>query len=142
MVRADIQALLLCFKLQESRVSVVSSTAAATLRQAVMLVFDRISSDVVVAEAPLTLPTDPPTELTVTPSTMDAYNILSDLCLHTAVSSSGISLWGGAEKEKPRILKLGSLTRTFGLELIESILGGYEKEIKQVSKATGIVNHC
>lgn len=133
-----VKALLLCFKLHESRVSVVSSTAAATLRQAVMLVFDRISLDVVVAEAPLTLPTDPPSELTVTPSAMDAYEILSDLCLHTATSASGgMSLWGGAEKEKPRILKLGSLQRTFGLELIESILGGYEKEIKQVSPSCG-----
>ena len=36
------QALLLCFKLQESRIAVVSSTAAATLRQLVMFVVDKM----------------------------------------------------------------------------------------------------
>ncbi|KAG8920589.1 hypothetical protein FRC02_000807 [Tulasnella sp. 418] len=35
-------ALLLCFRLQESRIAVVSSTAAATLRQLVMFVFDKV----------------------------------------------------------------------------------------------------
>jgi len=37
-----LQALLLCFRLQESRIAVVSSTAAATLRQLVMFVFDKV----------------------------------------------------------------------------------------------------
>jgi hypothetical protein len=98
-----------------------------------MLVFDRISSDSQeLDDTPLSLPTDPPTEYAVSASALDAYNVLSDLCLHTATSAGGMSLWGGGEKEKPRILKLGSLQRTFGLELIESILGGYEKEIKEV----------
>ena len=36
------KALLLCFKLQESRIAVVSSTAAATLRQLVMFVVDKV----------------------------------------------------------------------------------------------------
>ena len=34
--------MLLCFKLQESRIAVVSSTAAATLRQLVMFVVDKV----------------------------------------------------------------------------------------------------
>ncbi|KAL7422319.1 Endocytosis and vacuole integrity protein [Cryptotrichosporon argae] len=123
-------ALLLCFKLQDSRVSVVSSTAAATLRQAVMLIFDRvIAEDPAAASRPLALPTDPPTETVLTPAAMDAFGILSDLCLLTAGGGSS-GFWGGGDKEKPRLLKLGSLSRTFGLELIESILGGYEVVVK------------
>lgn len=39
------ETLLLCFKLQDSRVAVISSTAAATLRQAVMTVFDKVVSE-------------------------------------------------------------------------------------------------
>ncbi|WWC98642.1 hypothetical protein V866_005535 [Kwoniella sp. B9012] len=130
-------ALLLCFKLQESRVSVVSSTAAATLRQAVMLIFDRLSSPLPSSDTPsvpLTLPTDPVMELSIPPSAHDAYNIFSDLCLLTASAggNGGIHLWGNSEKEvKPSLLKLHNLNKTFGLELIESILSGYEESVKK-----------
>lgn len=125
-------ALLLCFKLQDSRVSVVSSTAAATLRQAIMVVFDRVSIEDDPTET-LTLPSDPPEDVQVTPAVKDAYLILSDLCVLTAASpsSSGLTLWTSSEKEKPVMLKLSSLQRTFGLELIESILSGYEGVIKR-----------
>lgn len=107
-----------------------------------MLVFDRLSTDVLVGETP-TLPLDLPdpdatqNEVAVTPSAMDAYCVLSDLCLLTARSGSGggsgILGWGGGDREKPKLLKLSSLQRTFGLELIESILSGYEDAVKQVS---------
>lgn len=105
-----------------------------------MLVFDRLSTDESVGETPtlpLQLPDTPPSEVMVTPSGMDAYCVLSDLCLLTARSGSGggsgiLSGWGGGEKEKPKLLKLSSLQRTFGLELIESILSGYEDAVKQV----------
>ena len=125
---------MLCFKLQDSRVSVVSSTAAATLRQAVMLVFDRISSDITEPSLPLTLSAEPEEQVMLTPSAMDAYNIFADLCLLTAGGgSSGFSLWGGGKEAKPRVLKLNTLQRTFGLELIESVLSGYEEAVKKVS---------
>jgi hypothetical protein len=115
---------------------VVSSTAAATLRQAVMLIFDRLSNDEAPGEGGLVLqlPTQPPTEVTVSPAVMDAYCVLSDLCLLTARSGgSGLLSWGGGDKEKPKLLTLSNLQRTFGLELIESILSGYEEPVKQVS---------
>lgn len=102
----------------------VSSTAAATLRQAVMLIFDRLSAPDEETTLPLSLPADPPTELNVTPSAMDAFAIFSDLCLLTGGP--------GTDKEKPMILKLTALQRTFGLELLESILSGYEVPVKQV----------
>ncbi|WVQ95482.1 hypothetical protein IAU59_002579 [Kwoniella sp. CBS 9459] len=142
-------ALLLCFKLQDSRVSVVSSTAAATLRQAVMLIFERVSpssNDPSTSDGKITLalPSDPPSELQVSPSALDAYNIFSDLCLLTASAGSGGSgfhLWGGGEKEKPKLLKLSSLHRTFGLELIESILSGYEEGVKTKPELLFLLQH-
>jgi hypothetical protein len=103
-----------------------------------MLVFDRISADPTPesgAGLTLSLPTDPPTEVSVSPAVMDAYCVLSDLCLLTARSGgSGLLSWGGGDKEKPKLLTLSNLQRTFGLELIESILSGYEEPVKQVGR--------
>ena len=122
-----------------------------------MLVFDRLSSEAInattISASPsardgavagpegatpyITLhgPGDTQTDVHVTYSQLDAFHILSDLCLLTAGTGSG--LWhatGDKDKERvqPVILKLGSLQRTFGLELIESILSGYEESVKQV----------
>lgn len=106
-----------------------------------MLVFDRISAPTDAAHIELSLPTDPPTELHLTPYAMDAFNVLSDLCLLTAGVSSTSGFGGifgasaGPDKEKPRLLKLSQLSRTLGLELVESVLGGYQDAIKQVSRA-------
>lgn len=44
-------ALHVCFRLQDSRVTVVSSTAAATLRQAVMTVFEKVKDEDAVLDA-------------------------------------------------------------------------------------------
>lgn len=137
MVDLFMKALLLCFKLQDSRVSVVSSTAAATLRQAVMLIFNRVSSSIpsTPTTIPLPLPSHPPQTVEVTPSALDAFNIFSDLCLLAATAGShgsAFSLWKGGDKEKPKLLKLNTLQRTFALELIESILSGYEDGVKKV----------
>lgn len=100
-----------------------------------MTVFDRVTSDHAEPTIPLNLQTEPSTELVITLSAMDAFSIFSDLCLLTAGGSGGssLSLWGSGDKEKPRLLKLASLYRTFGLELIESILSGYEEGVKKVS---------
>ncbi|ODN82823.1 hypothetical protein L202_01090 [Cryptococcus amylolentus CBS 6039] len=148
--------LLLCFKLQDSRVSVVSSTAAATLRQAVMLIFDRLSSTHLSpsltpsepptpSTVPLTLPSEPPQTLQVTPSAMDAYSIFSDLCILAASAGAHGStfggLWKGGDAEKPKLLKLHNLQRTFALELIESILSGYESGVKKRPELLFLLQH-
>ncbi|KIM30394.1 hypothetical protein M408DRAFT_21910 [Serendipita vermifera MAFF 305830] len=107
-------ALLLCFRLQESRIAVVSSTAAATLRQLVMFVFEKVLSK---------KETDPPESLTtvrlpdgtsanLNSSEVDAYYVFEDLCLL-------------ANTESPNFLKIESLPKTFALELIESVLTNY-----------------
>ncbi|OXM81823.1 hypothetical protein C364_00796 [Cryptococcus neoformans Bt63] len=139
-------ALLLCFKLQDSRVSVVSSTAAATLRQAVMLIFNRVSNSVpsTPTTVPLTLPSHPPQTIEVTPSALDAFNIFSDLCLLAATAGShgsALSLWKGGDKEKPKLLKLSNLQRTFALELVESILSGYEDGVKKRPELLFLLQH-
>ncbi|KAE8231547.1 hypothetical protein CF326_g3433 [Tilletia indica] len=118
--------LLLCFKLQDSRVSVVSSTAAATLRQAVMTIFEKVATEDTVldgikdggedaaAAAPLaamtvSLPDSEHGSVTLFPCSKDAYLTITDL---NALASG----------EPAPFLQLNSLPRTFALELIESIL--------------------
>ncbi|KAG9017683.1 hypothetical protein FRB90_000273 [Tulasnella sp. 427] len=110
-------ALLLCFRLQDSRIAVVSSTAAATLRQLVMFVFDKVvdleKPGVKGPEMEL-VPTPLPDGSTESlhPSVKDAFSVFEDLCLL-------------ANSEKPNFLKLQSLPKTFALELIESVLTNY-----------------
>ncbi|KAH7877661.1 guanine nucleotide exchange factor in Golgi transport N-terminal-domain-containing protein [Lentinula edodes] len=114
-------ALLLCFKLQESRIAVVSSTATATLRQLVVVMMDKMvdedhkNTDAEIGEADnrlaeITLPDGTTTPLS--PSAKDAYSVFEDLCLL-------------ANLEKPNFLKLESLHKMFALELIESVLTNY-----------------
>ena len=117
------EALLLCFKLQESRIAVVSSTAAATLRQLVMFVVDKVvdedrRDDVKVEElADVTLPNGQLKALGL--SAQDAFAVFEDLCLL-------------ANSEKPLFLKLDSLRKTFSLELIESVLTNYHDLFRKV----------
>ena len=117
------EALLLCFRLQESRIAVVSSTAAATLRQLVMFVVDKVvdedrrdelTEDVKIEAI---LPNGTSTKLG--PSAHDAYAVFEDLCLL-------------ANSEHPRFLKLDSLRKTFALELIESVLTNYHDLFRKV----------
>lgn len=110
-------ALLICFKLQESKVPMVNNTAAATLRQLVIVTFDKkitlTSSDHIGVDLSSEKGSS---ELDVqalvsslSPDAKDAYFLFQDLCYMT----------GG---ETPILLKLPSLNRSFGLELIESVL--------------------
>jgi hypothetical protein len=118
-----LQALLLCFKLQESRIAVVSSTAAATLRQLVMFVVDKVveedRNDHVDPEflSETTLPDG--STLSLAPSARDAFAVFEDLCLL-------------ANSEKPHFLKLDFLHKTFALELIESVLTNYHDLFRHV----------
>jgi hypothetical protein len=113
-------ALLVCFKLHESRIAVVSSTAAATLRQLVMFVVDKVveedqreTDDLVNTKLP------DGTTKALGPSARDAFAIVEDLCL---LSNS----------EKPNFLKLDFLHKTFALELVESVLTNYHDLFRKV----------
>lgn len=116
------EALLLCFKLQDSRIAVVSSTAAATLRQLVMFIFekmvneDRQENDDALELSEATLP-DGSTKA-LGPCAKDAFSVFEDLCLL-------------ANSERPNFLKLDYLHKTFALELIESVLTNYHELFKK-----------
>ena len=119
-----LQALLLCFKLQESRIAVVSSTAAATLRQLVMFVVDKVVDedrrDDLQPEdlTKTTLPNG--TSKALGPSARDAFAVFEDLCLL-------------ASSEKSNFLKLDFLNKTFALELIENVSTNYHALFQKVS---------
>ncbi|KAG8814900.1 hypothetical protein FRC17_000932, partial [Serendipita sp. 399] len=125
-------ALLLCFRLQESRIAVVSSTAAATLRQLVMFIFEKVvidtsstSPDELQIEG-VRLPDGTVAQLK--PSELDAYCVFEDLCLL-------------ANMEPPRSLRLDSLPKTFSLELIESVLTNYHGLFHQRPEILLLLRH-
>ncbi|KAJ3522926.1 hypothetical protein NM688_g8802 [Phlebia brevispora] len=126
------EALLLCFKLQESRIAVVSSTAAATLRQLVMFVVDKVVDE----DRRDDLPQDLFTEVTVPdgttkplgPSARDAFAVFQDLCLL-------------ANGERPLFLKLEFLRKTFALELIESVLTNYHDLFRKHTELLLLLKH-
>lgn len=120
-------ALNICTILQASKNGIVNNTAAATLQQLVVSVFDKVvaedsksilhlcveSSDNKI-EIALEVPTvgEAPIEdgtVQLRAAALDAYKVFNDLCLLT-------------EAHKPKFLKSTGLPQTFGLELIESVL--------------------
>ncbi|KAG1868360.1 hypothetical protein DFJ58DRAFT_698074 [Suillus subalutaceus] len=126
------EALLLCFKLQDSRIAVVSSTAAATLRQLVMFIFekmvneDRQESNGASELSEATLP-DGSTKA-LGPCAKDAFSVFEDLCLL-------------ANSEKPNFLKLDYLHKTFALELIESVLTNYHELFRKHTELLMLLQH-
>ncbi|RIA83990.1 hypothetical protein C1645_880206 [Glomus cerebriforme] len=118
------EALLVCFKLQESKIVVVNNTAAATLRQLVINIFEKVQEEDNINDKDGSIK---PTSTVVSvhgegvialrPCARDAYYLFQDLCLLT-------------NSENPVYLKLHNLSRTFGLELIESILTNHYKLFK------------
>ncbi|GAA6023836.1 hypothetical protein JCM11491_006311 [Sporobolomyces phaffii] len=146
------RALELAHRLSTSKIPVVASTASATLRQMFMFVYDRIvDEDTLVNKSSdpdhdpnvprATFDVDvPPVEqdraaastatasdrsgnemrsIKLRPAARDAYLLLEDLCLLIAGSVEG-----GPDGE-PSFLRWSSLSRTFGLELVESIVSGF-----------------
>ncbi|KAI6140148.1 hypothetical protein BKA82DRAFT_4216431 [Pisolithus tinctorius] len=126
------EALLLCFKLQDSRIAVVSSTAAATLRQLVMFVFDKMVDEdrrnAVPANAMLEVTLPNGSTASLGPYATDAYSVFEDLCLLT-------------NAEKPHFLHLDYLHKTFALELIESVLTNYHDLFRQHSELLLLLQH-
>ncbi|KAG1769044.1 hypothetical protein EV702DRAFT_707206 [Suillus placidus] len=126
------EALLLCFKLQDSRIAVVSSTAAATLRQLVMFIFekmvneDRKESNDTPELSATTLPDGSAKALG--PCAKDAFSVFEDLCLL-------------ANSENPNFLKLDYLHKTFALELIESVLTNYHELFRKHTELLMLLQH-
>lgn len=156
---ARTKALELAFRLTTSKIGVVQSTASATLRQLFMFIFERVeeedaavarSKDDPALEAKLPravfdvdIPAPEldaaahtrqqeteaarPRSIKLRPAARDAYLLLEDLCLLIARTSEG-----GPDGE-PSFLKWRGLSRTFGLELVESIVSSFVSVVKSVS---------
>ncbi|KJZ74626.1 hypothetical protein HIM_05976 [Hirsutella minnesotensis 3608] len=112
-IRGDllVTALNICFILQSSKNAIVNNTAAATLQQLVVSVFDKVvTEDKNTAEAPVAGEAPTATgQIQLRASALDACRIFNDLCLIT-------------ENQRPEFLRFSGLPQTFGLELIESVI--------------------
>ncbi|KAF2842373.1 endosomal peripheral membrane protein-like protein [Patellaria atrata CBS 101060] len=101
----------ICSILQGSKAPAISNTAAATLQQLVIAVFDRVVEE---DERSLELPTvgevpDEDGTVQVRAGAYDAFHIFRDVC---------ILIEGG----KAQAVRLSNISQSSGLELIESIL--------------------
>ncbi|KAG0043279.1 hypothetical protein BGZ83_011637 [Gryganskiella cystojenkinii] len=137
------EALLLCFRLQDSRVVFVNNTAAATLRQLVIYIFEKVGDEdqkLQGTENPVQdnkeededdITSDFNRGNHLAPCAKDAYLLFQDLCLLT-------------NSEHARFLRLNNISRTFGLELIESVLTNHFHLFKQASQqynSNGAIAH-
>ncbi|EGO23125.1 hypothetical protein SERLADRAFT_439867 [Serpula lacrymans var. lacrymans S7.9] len=118
--------------LQDSRIAVVSSTAAATLRQLVMFVVDKMVDEdrrenIDPESLVSTILPDGSTKL-LGPYARDAFSVFEDLCLL-------------ANAEKPHFLKLDYLHKTFALELIESVLTNYHDLFRKHPELLLLLQH-
>ncbi|XP_046370442.2 protein MON2 homolog isoform X2 [Haliotis rufescens] len=115
------KALVLCFRLHFTKDSTTINTAAATIKQLVSIVFDRVvAEDRIQTNEPLEpINTDelkagsrtPPRSLK--PCAGDAYLLFQDLC---QLVNADQPYW---------LMGMTEMTRTFGLELLESVLTSY-----------------
>ncbi|KAF9951008.1 hypothetical protein BGZ72_007432 [Mortierella alpina] len=124
---------------EDSRVVFVNNTAAATLRQLVIYIFEKVGDedlekqkserDSPIQEKPEVqgqVVREQDKEEQLGPCALDAYLLFQDLCLLT-------------NSEHARFLKLSSISRTFGLELIESVLTNHFHLFKQTMRLMRVV---
>ncbi|KAF8935296.1 hypothetical protein BGZ58_005100 [Dissophora ornata] len=119
---------------EDSRVVYVNNTAAATLRQLVIYIFEKVGDEDLKRQALEKNTTsqgqekkdeekdiqlsEQEIEGQLGPCALDAYMLFRDLCLLT-------------NAEHARFLRLNNISRTFGLELIESVLTNHFHLFKQ-----------
>jgi hypothetical protein len=101
----------------------VNNTAAATLRQLVIFVFDKVAKEdtqkLAPSDANHQIEISTGEKINLHPCAKDAYYLFQDLCLLT-------------NGDHPEYLRLNHLSKTFGLELIESVLANHHKLFKEV----------
>ncbi|XP_030626917.1 protein MON2 homolog isoform X1 [Chanos chanos] len=119
------KAIVLCFRLHFTKDNITNNTAAATVRQVVTVVFERMVAEDErckgMAEEP------PPVQgnsnrrsvSTLRPSAKDAYMLFQDLC---QLVNADAPYW---------LVGMTEMTRTFGLELLESVLNDFPQVFLQ-----------
>ncbi|KAK9458978.1 uncharacterized protein V1516DRAFT_629707 [Lipomyces oligophaga] len=109
------RAIKLCSTMQSSKTAVVANTAAATLQQLSITVFDEVITEDGQDDLEATdeAPTDEGrTMIKIKPAAYDAFRIFQDICLLTE---------GGS----PKFIALQHISEGFGLELMESIIANH-----------------
>ncbi|XP_041965197.1 protein MON2 homolog isoform X2 [Alosa sapidissima] len=113
------KAIVLCFRLHFTKDNITNNTAAATVRQVVTVVFERMVAE---DECFKGMADEPPpvqgnsnrrSVSTLRPSAKDAYMLFQDLC---QLVNADAPYW---------LVGMTEMTRTFGLELLESVLNDF-----------------
>uniref|UniRef100_A0A4W4GT58 Protein MON2 homolog n=1 Tax=Electrophorus electricus TaxID=8005 RepID=A0A4W4GT58_ELEEL len=110
------KAIVLCFRLHFTKDNITNNTAAATVRQVVTVVFERmVAEDERFKEQPPAIQgnSNRRSVSTLRPSAKDAYMLFQDLC---QLVNADAPYW---------LVGMTEMTRTFGLELLESVLNDF-----------------
>ncbi|XP_038144487.1 protein MON2 homolog isoform X3 [Cyprinodon tularosa] len=113
------KAIVLCFRLHFTKDNITNNTAAATVRQVVTVVFERMVAEderfkgIVEKTPPVQGNTNRRSVSTLRPSAKDAYMLFQDLC---QLVNADAPYW---------LVGMTEMTRTFGLELLESVLNDF-----------------
>ncbi|XP_073534473.1 protein MON2 homolog isoform X1 [Phyllobates terribilis] len=119
------KAIVLCFRLHFTKDNITNNTAAATVRQVVTVVFERMVAederhkDVVEPPVPVTGNSNRRSVSTLKPCAKDAYMLFQDLC---QLVNADAPYW---------LVGMTEMTRTFGLELLESVLNDFPQVFLQ-----------
>ncbi|KAM9311030.1 protein MON2 homolog isoform 3-T3 [Gastrophryne carolinensis] len=119
------KAIVLCFRLHFTKDNITNNTAAATVRQVVTVVFERMVAederhkDVVEPVVPVTGNSNRRSVSTLKPCAKDAYMLFQDLC---QLVNADAPYW---------LVGMTEMTRTFGLELLESVLNDFPQVFLQ-----------
>uniref|UniRef100_S4RGZ0 Protein MON2 homolog n=1 Tax=Petromyzon marinus TaxID=7757 RepID=S4RGZ0_PETMA len=121
------KAIVLCFRLHFTKDNITNNTAAATVRQVVTVVFERMVAEDQLSTGLVTIDASshivgnntrkPPTSLK--PCAKDAYLLFQDLC---QLVNADAPFW---------LVGMTEMTRTFGLELLESVLNTFPQVFLQ-----------
>ncbi|XP_036375931.1 protein MON2 homolog isoform X2 [Megalops cyprinoides] len=113
------KAIVLCFRLHFTKDNITNNTAAATVRQVVTVVFERMVAEderfkgIVEQPPPVQGNSNRRSISTLRPSAKDAYMLFQDLC---QLVNADAPYW---------LVGMTEMTRTFGLELLESVLNDF-----------------
>ncbi|XP_029470899.1 protein MON2 homolog isoform X3 [Rhinatrema bivittatum] len=119
------KAIVLCFRLHFTKDNITNNTAAATVRQVVTVVFERMVAederlkDSVDQPVPVPGNSNRRSVSTLKPCAKDAYMLFQDLC---QLVNADAPYW---------LIGMTEMTRTFGLELLESVLNDFPQVFLQ-----------
>ncbi|KAB0402440.1 hypothetical protein E2I00_006823 [Balaenoptera physalus] len=129
-------AIVLCFRLHFTKDNITNNTAAATVRQVVTVVFERMVAEDErhrdVVEQPVLVQgnSNRRSVSTLKPCAKDAYMLFQDLC---QLVNADAPYW---------LVGMTEMTRTFGLELLESVLNDFPQVFLQIFFKRVNVTEC